>query len=104
MNGTLKVTPEKLIAAASQFNTSANVVKGLTSQMTGIVDGLSSVWSGEAANAYKTKFHQLDDDISRMIKMIQEHVTDLQNMANVYKQAETAAKSAAAGLPTNPIS
>ena len=103
MDGILRVTPEKLISAAGEFSNSSGVVKGLTSQMTSMVDGLSSVWSGEAATAYKNKFHQLDDDITRMNKMIQEHVKDLQEMARVYKQAEADAKEASSGLPIDPI-
>lgn len=103
MNGTLRVTPEKLISAASEFNNCASVVKGLTSQMTSMVDSLNNVWSGDAATAYKGKFHQLDDDIARFIKMIQEHVKDLQEMARVYKQAEMEAKEASSSLPTDPI-
>ena len=103
MNGTLKVTPEKLKAGASEFKNAGSVVKGLTNQMTSMIDGLSSVWSGEAAQAYKQRFHKLDDDISRMNKMIQEHVDDLNTMANVYKQAEDTAKNKASALPVNPV-
>lgn len=103
MNGTLRVTPEKLISAATEFSSCSSVVSGLTRQMTSMVDGLSSVWSGEAAQAYRTKFHTLDDDITRLNKMIQEHVKDLNEMARVYKQGESEAKNASSGLPTDPI-
>lgn len=103
MNGILKVTPEKLISASTEFGNCSSVVKGLTNQMVTIVDGLNGIWTGEAANAYKNKFHQLDDDIERMNRRIQEHVTDLSEMARVYQQAETEAANASAGLPTDPI-
>lgn len=103
MEGILRVTPDKLVSAAGEFNNSASAVKRLTSQMVNIIDGLSGVWSGEAATAYKNKFHQLDDDIARLIKMIQEHVKDLQEMARVYKQAEASATEASSALPTDPI-
>lgn len=103
MNGTLKVTPEKLIAASGEFNTCSTVVSALTRQMVSMVDGLQSVWSGQAATAYRQKFHQLDDDIQRMIRMIQEHVKDLQDMARAYQTAEREATEATSGLPTDPI-
>ncbi|MCD8395944.1 MAG: WXG100 family type VII secretion target [Lachnospiraceae bacterium] len=103
MEGILKVTPAKLKSAAQEFSTCGQVVSGLTSQMTSLVDGLSSVWTGEAANAYRTKFHELDDDITRFNSMIQEHVTDLTEMASVYETAETEAQNASSGLPTNPL-
>ena len=103
MQGSLRVTPDKLTTAAAEFSNSASTVRNLTTQMTGIIDGLSGIWSGEAATAYKNKFHQLDDDIARFHKMIQEHVKDLQEMARVYKQAEAEATQASSGLPVDPI-
>ena len=104
MNGTLKVTPEELISASNEFANCSSVIRGLTSQMVSEVNGLNgAIWSGEAATAYISKFKQLDDDIERMNKMIQEHVNDLQTMANVYKQAEAQAQQASSALPTNPI-
>ena len=103
MNGTLKVTPEKLISAAGEFSNCSSVVSGLTRQMVSMVDGLRSVWTGEAANAYNQKFHQLDDDIQRLNKMIQEHVNDLKEMASAYQTAEQQSQDALSSLPTDPI-
>lgn len=103
MEGTLKVTPEKLISAADEFSTCGQAVSSNTQQMTSLVTGLSSVWSGEAATAYKNKFNELQDDINRFNKMIQEHVTDLQEMARVYDKANTTAQEASSGLPTDPL-
>lgn len=103
MNGILKVTPDKLISASDSFNTCATVVGGLTQQMVSMVDNLSSVWQGDAATAFNQKFHQLDDDITRLLNMIREHVNDLQEMARTYEQAEKRAAEASSALPTDPI-
>ena len=52
MNTMLKVTPEKLIEAAGDFqNTEANV-RSLTEEMISIVDSLKPVWQGEAATGF----------------------------------------------------
>ncbi len=88
MTGTLRVTPEQLTSTAGEFQSAANEVRVLTSEMTNTVTGLSSIWEGEAATAYKAKFNGLQDDIERLIAMINEHVTDLNEMARVYSQAE----------------
>lgn len=90
MEGTLRVTPEQLEAAATEFSAKGTTVGNLTSQMTQVVESLSSSWEGEAATAYTTKFRQLDDDIQKMIRMIQEHSNDLNEMARVYRDAEVA--------------
>ena len=98
MEGTLRVTPEQLEAAAGEFSTKATTVGNLTSQMTQLVDGLNSVWEGEAATAYTAKFRQLDDDIQKMIRMIQEHSNDLNEMAGVYTRTDAEIMDAIADL------
>jgi WXG100 family type VII secretion target len=89
MTGTIKVNTTKLISTANSFNSTGKQIKNITTQMTSTVNSLSgSVWSGDAANAYKKKFQQLQDDINRMINMINEHVTDLNKMADEYKNTD----------------
>lgn len=90
MEGTLRVTPEQLESAASEFSNKATTVGTLTSNMMELVTGLSSAWEGEAATAYTSRFNQLEDDIQKMIAMVQEHSNDLIEMAQVYREAETA--------------
>ena len=98
MEGTLKVTPEKLTATASEFQSKGSRMQSLTQQMTSTVTGLSSIWTGEAATAYTKKFSELQDDMDKMKRMIDEHVTDLNEMARVYQQAEKANEELASGL------
>lgn len=90
MDGIIKVDPQKLISTADEFNGTGGQVKGLTDQMVSIIDSLRSVWEGDAATTYNTKFHQLQDDMDRMYRMIQEHVKDLNEMAQQYITAENA--------------
>lgn len=88
MDGILKVTPEKLISTAGEFNTTGNAVRNLTTSMLDTVNSLQSVWQGEAATAYSQKFNSLQDDMEKMNRMINEHVTDLNEMAQRYQEAE----------------
>ena len=103
MNGTLRVTPEKMITTANSFSQSASTVQNLTSNMLSTVDSLSSSWAGEAATAYNTKAHNLQDSINKMVRMINEHSTDLQAMAQVFQDAERAGQATAAALKTDVI-
>ncbi|MDD3369977.1 MAG: WXG100 family type VII secretion target [Lachnospiraceae bacterium] len=89
MEGIIKVTPEELITAAGDFSTEAGNISNYTTNMVEIVDGLTSIWEGEAQAAYSTKFHGLDDDIQKMIRMVQEHASDLDEMARQFQNAET---------------
>lgn len=104
MTGTLKVEPSKLKSTATAFQSTGNAIKSLTNQMTNLVNGLTgSVWSGDAASAYTNKFKGLQDDINRMIAMVNEHVSDLQEMAAEYEKAESANVSAASALSSDVI-
>ena len=88
MEGILNVTPQELINAANEFSSKGSNISTLTAEMTAQVESLSTVWEGDAANTYITKFKGLDDDIQLMNRMVQEHVTDLQEMAAKYSSTE----------------
>ena len=103
MTGILKVTPEQLISTASDFQSTGNTIRSLTSDMTSTVTGLSSIWEGEAATAYVTKFNGLQDDIERLIGMVNEHVNDLMEMGRVYSNAETSDLNEIATLSSDVI-
>lgn len=90
MDGILRVTPNELISTAGEFDTCAGEVSTLTNQMTDMVTALSSIWQGDAAEAYKNKFNGLNDDIQKMIGFIKEHANDLKDMAQVYTSTEQA--------------
>ena len=104
MEGILKVTPEELQATAGEFGNKGNTIKGLTDQMMGMVKNLSSSWQGEASSAYLQKFQNLQTDIDKINRMIQEHVKDLNDMAEQYKQAETTNMEQSQALADNVIS
>lgn len=104
MEGILRVTPATLTNTASGFEARANTVNNLTQQMTSIVTSLSGqIWSGDAANAYKNKFNGLQDDMTRIYKMIKEHSDDLIEFATQYSNAETANAELANSLSSDVI-
>lgn len=103
MEGNLKVTPEQLESASNEFSAKGTTVGNLTTQMMELVTGLAGVWEGEAATAFMNKFRELEDDIQKIIRMIQEHATDLTEMAKVYRDAETAGQDEINSLPGDVI-
>lgn len=104
MTGTINVSPEKLLSTSSDFASQGNTISSLTSEMLNLIASLSSAWEGEAANTYMTKFRSLETDIQVLNRMIQEHVNDLQQMANLYMSAEQSNTEAAAALASGIIS
>lgn len=90
MEGQILVTPEQLESTANEFNSIMTQVQSLATNMTDQVNGLSAKWQGEASTAYVNKFNQLNDDIAKLAAMINEHVTDLNEMASLYRSTEQA--------------
>lgn len=88
MEGIIKVTPEELISTAEEFNSVSTQVQNLTRNMLDTVNALNSTWQGDAAEKYRGRFKELEDDMNKMHSMINEHVTDLRDMAQRYQQTE----------------
>lgn len=103
MTGNLRVTPEKMISVSTQFGQSDATVNNLTTQMMDIINQLNSTWTGEAATGYYTKLKGLQGDMQKLHKMIQEHTTDLTDMAKAYQQAEKDNVQTATALKTDAI-
>lgn len=104
MEGILKVTPEKLIQASNEFSQTGKTISSLTSEMMSIVNGLKSIWQGEAANSYNSRFTSLQDDVQKILNIIQEHVNDLNEMAREYQNAENASLEASSSLVSDVVS
>lgn len=103
MDGLLRVTPEQLVTTSNEFSSKAGTVGNLTTEMMNLVTGLSSGWEGEGSTAYITRFRGLEEDIQKMIRMIQEHSSDLNEMATAYKAAEDQVVELAQSLSSDVI-
>ena len=90
MQGLLRVTPEKLISASSEFASTASQMNSMTSEMMSLVQSLRSVWQGEASTSYSNRFSSLQSDMDKLYRMVTEHSKDLNEMAEGYMQAEKA--------------
>lgn len=104
ISGTLRVDPDKLISAADAFKSQGNTIQNLTQQMLQTVTSLNGSWEGEAQNSYFTRFKALEGDMNQIQQKINEHVSDLQEMAQIYKGTESGNAGNISGLATDYIS
>ncbi len=103
MEGIIKVSPQLLTSTASEFGNEGSTISNLTSEMVNLITGVASTWEGEAATAYITKFKGLEDDIQKMVRMVQEHSADLEEMARIYTEADNANAEEANSLSADVI-
>ncbi len=99
----LLVTPEKLIETANRFQGIFENATNTIAQMVNTVKNLSGKWEGEASTTYLNQFNKLETDMSKLKRMILEHVDDLIAIAEQYKKAEAANASLSSGLPLDAI-
>lgn len=99
----LRVEPQDLINTADLFAGAGTEMREVTSEMMSLVTGLSSIWDGDTAQSYISKFSALDDDMERMSGMISEHVSDLEEMAAGYQSTELENVDETAVLDTDVI-
>lgn len=103
MTGQLRVTPQELINAAGDFNTKNQTIKSITNEMLTLVSGLNSIYEGDAATAFMKKFSQLSADMEQIYRKINEHSTDLQEMAQTYIRTEDAQTASDSAMNSNLI-
>lgn len=103
MEGIIKVSPQLLTGTASEFSSQGAAISNLTGEMMNLITGLTAAWEGDAATAYISKFRGLEDDIQKMVRMVQEHSMDLEEMARIYTDADVQNMEDASGLSSDVI-
>ncbi len=104
MEGILKVSPDRLDAAAQEFAVQGSSVSALIDQMNSLANTILQGWEGDAATVYVQKLSSLEGDIDLMNRMIQEHASNLQTMAASYRESENVTLESVNTLTTNIIS
>jgi len=67
-------------------------------KMNQVVQGLRSVWSGEAANTFYEKFTEFYKNIKLSEDKMQDAIDELTRSSDLFSQAEREVKSIASGL------
>ena len=70
MENMLKVTPERLIETAGEFQNTEAGIRAITQEMISVVDSFKPVWQGEAATGFSARFASLSDDMNKLYALI----------------------------------
>ena len=99
----LRVTPEALEKKAEEFTGIVNEIKARFDQIEAVSARTKGYWQGEAGDKDRAGYESYKDDISNVIRRLQEHPTDLLSMAGIYREAETDVVSKNAALKVDQI-
>ena len=103
IQGTLLVTPEVLQQKSQTFRSMALQVKALHDDMIQRTNATAAGWEGNAAEAYRAKFNALQTAMDTINRMIVEHSTDLEAMAQTDMDAESQAMNRVDSLPASTL-
>jgi WXG100 family type VII secretion target len=99
MAETIRVTPKELQDKAQMMENTGNEIKTLTENMTTKVLELTGrIWSGEAQQAYVTRFKSLEEDIARLNELCSNEAKHLYAIAQEYSKAEETNVAASGNL------
>ncbi|MDE6590939.1 MAG: WXG100 family type VII secretion target [Oscillospiraceae bacterium] len=102
-NMILRVTPEVLESTADQFSEVVKDIKNRFNRIQAISSKTKGYWQGDAGTRDRESYASYKEDISFLMKRLEEHPTDLLSMAGIYRAAEQEAVSQNAALKTNEI-
>ena len=88
METKLFVTTVALRNTASEFQTQAGNVKGITDDMLAKVAATTDAIEGNAAESFRSKFASLSDAMDTQHRQILEHVSDLNAIADEFDAKE----------------
>lgn len=98
------VTPEALYTKSEQVLTAINSMKSEFDGIKSIMNKTASYWIGDAGDAYRKSYKEQEPEIDTIFKRLMEHVTDLNQIAGQYVQAEQKAQALAQeSLPADVI-
>ena len=101
MTGVIKVNTETLKSQSNEVNGVINNFRNYFESIKSTVSGSSNYWEGEAAEVHRRMYSDIEQEGETILRRWQEHVTDLEQMAGVYDQAENEASEFSGGQPDN---
>lgn len=104
MADTIRVTPKELQNKAQMMENAGKEIKTMTDNMTAKVLELTGrIWSGEAQQAYITRFKSLQEDIARLNELVGNEAKHLYTISAEYSSTEETNVSASGNLSSRVI-
>ena len=103
MDITLRVDPAALSAKVDEMIGNKTTIIQIMDQAKTEITSLAGTWQSTAADEFQNRFKQIYNDIDNMLAIVSEHISDIKEVAQIYTRAESAARSAAEGLPTDGV-
>ena len=92
MADVLKVTPDELRNAATQFKTYQGQMQTAYLTMSDAVRSLDTTWNGDASEQFKAQFDAMYKNLSQTEEKMTDAIDELTKAAGVYDEVEASIK------------
>ena len=100
---TFKATSSELLAKSEEFYAEKEKIAGYMETVKGYINSLGSLWESSASTEFTKKFGKTEDDVTLVLNMIAEYVSDLQDSAAIYEITEKNALELNQALPEDGV-
>lgn len=99
----MKVSTDVMKAQATKVDGYIRAIEKDFNEIRKIVKASKSYWVGDASDKHREIFNEREENITRVIRRLEEHPQDLRKMAGIYEAAEQENETLASLLPDNVI-
>ena len=103
LSGQILVSTEALVQQADVVRGELANVRESFEEMERLMTATQRFWLGDAAQSHRQLYLSKRGGIEEILRRYQEHVTDLEEMAGVYREAESAAHEVVHELPQSQL-
>lgn len=99
----LRVDPQVMYAKSREAALMLEKMRRCYEKMDETVRRSEGYWLGEAGELHRTTYRRYQEESENVFRRLQEHVAELNQMGQVYEEAERAAEKAVEDLSSNVI-
>lgn len=100
----LTVTPQQMYAAASTIESKVKQSQKALDKLVSTVKGTSSYWDGDVSKAERERFDRQNENFQKLISNLNNYVSELRLITQIYEIGESSVSEAANALPTDILS
>jgi WXG100 family type VII secretion target len=88
MAGIIRVTPGELVDMSKRYNNEGGELGLLIGRLDGMIGQLTTMWEGEASEAFKDQYDQLKPSFVDMQNLIEDISRQLEKTAHALQEAD----------------
>lgn len=99
----INVKTDALRTMADEVSVELTAISGEFDSMISVINGTNAYWQGDAADAFRAKLNGKRDKMNSFLKRLNEYISDLGAISQVYETVEKQAQDLSAALETDVI-